>query len=410
VKFALALMFAVILAGCSLVPGNVATLWTNHAEFTAYTELFNASQNRYKVQIVYKPLPAEAIVAGGPTPDIVVGDRISGVATIKRFSPLDQILGERQISTAQFYRTLLATGRRDGRQFLLPVSFQLPMILYQQATPVPSDNTTTLTLDQMHDRSTAFQKQAKDPMSVSGFSPLWNPDFLFRIVTLSGADFRQTPRGNLAWDEQKLRAGISETRSWIASVDGGSDSEASFREKYLDDPVYTLLESGRILYYYMPSTDYFSIPAERRRAIRFKWLSGGGQIPALENVLYIGVPNRAKNKGAAYAFLEWFFKPENQAKILEASNYEKMKTFGIGDGFSALHLVNERDYPQYYPSLLNRVPATDELSFSQSLPTDWSDLKKNVLLPWLEGEVTAKTPGQKLEERLKAWRLQKPLQ
>jgi ABC-type glycerol-3-phosphate transport system substrate-binding protein len=408
-KYALALVFAAALTGCSLLPSNVATLWTNRPEFTTYTELFNASQNRYKVQIVYKALPTQSLASSAQKPDLVVGDRIVSSSAITQFSPLDQIIGAGQVDPAQFYRAILATGRREGRQFLLPVSFDLPMMLYSTTAAAAGEASSSITITQLRQESLDFQKKSTADLRIVGFSPLWNPSFLVQAVAVAGADFHQTPRGDLAWDEQKLQAGISSMRDWISTVDGGADSEASFRERYLYDPVYKLLSTGRILYYYMPASQFSVLPQDKWGSIHFKWLSENGQIRALENVEYVGVPNRARNKGAAYAFLQWFFQPSHQTRMLEASRFEQLKSFGISGGFSALHVVNERDFPQYYPELLGRIPSATSLTFPKSLPTDWGDLETNVLVPWLEHEVAISATDQQLDSRLKAWRLQKPL-
>ncbi|HUZ17911.1 MAG TPA: hypothetical protein VMV68_05960, partial [Spirochaetia bacterium] len=341
---------------------------------------------------------------------LVVGDRIASSSAITHFSPLDQIVGTGQVDPSQFYKAVLATGRREGRQFLLPVSFDLPMMLYNQTSAAAGAASNSITIAQMRQESLDFQKKSTSDFRIVGFSPLWNPSFLVQAAALAGADFHQTTRGNLAWDEQKLQAGISSMRDWVGKVDGGADSEASFRERYLYDPVYKLLSTGRILYYYMPASQFAQLPQDKRGSIRFKWLSENGQIHALENVEYVGVPNRARDKGAAYAFLQWFFQPSNQTRMLDASRFEQLKSFGISGGFSALHVVNERDFPQYYPELLGKIPSAASLAFPKSLPTDWTDLETNVLVPWLEHEIAIPAADQRLDDRLKAWRLQKPLQ
>ncbi len=401
---------AAALAGCSLFPSRVAILWTNQPEFTTYTELFNAAQNRYKVQIVYKALPAESIAGAAQKPDLVVGERISGATAISQFSALDQIMGQGGVDPAEFYKPLLSSGRYEGRQFLLPVSFDLPMILFHSQGAKPGAPI-TITLQQMKQASLEFRKGSTTSFPRSGFSPLWNPDFLVRAAEISGADFHQTPRGELSWNEQKLQLAIQAMRDWVKEDDGGNAADTSFREKYLYDPVYKLLDSGRILYYYMSAAKFFGLPPEMRNTIDFRWLAdANGSILAPESVLYIGVPARAPDKGAAYAFLQWFFRPANQSRILEASKYEHLKSFGIGDGFSALQVTDERDFPQYYPALLGKIPGPGSLAFPQSLPIDWADLETNVVIPWLQHEISVPKPDQSLDARLKTWRLQKPLQ
>lgn len=406
-KYLPLVLLTLLLSGCSLLGNDVATLWTNQPEMAAYVELFNTSQKRYKIEIAYRAAPAQSLSAAHVVPDLVIGDRISSTNIVGMFRPLGAVLGNGGIDATLFYKDLLSTGRYEGRQYLLPVSFDLPVMLYAEAKNQSKD--TGATLKKILADSTEFNKKSTKSFEVMGFSPLWSPDFLFTTSELLGADFHQTSRGNLAWNDQKLHLAIGEMRKWVKEIDGGPAAESTFRNKYLYDPVYKLLDSGRILYYYTTLTDYFKIPESKRKSIGFKWLEDGSRIPVIENVLYVGVPAHSHNKGAADAFLKWFFKPETQSQLLDVSHYERIKTFGIGGGFSSLSVVNERDFPQYYPTLLGKIPSTGSLDYPKSLPSDWSDLKANVIIPWMRDEVLAQGAVQPLQERLKAWRLQKPL-
>lgn len=408
-KLLLFVLLPLLVSGCSLLGNNVATLWTDQPEFAAYVELFNTSQKRYRIEIAYRALPAQSLASATKVPDIVVADRLASVNIIRDFSPLDRLLGNGGITVGNFYKDLLATGRHDGRQLLLPVSFNLPVILYQHTSSAPAGKDIVLSLETILSTGENFNKKGTKTFAVTGFSPLWSPDFLFSTAELLGADFHQTASGNLAWDGQNLQKAMAEMRSWVKQLDGGPQQEASFREKYLYDPVYKLLETGRILYHYSSITRYFDIPEEQRKSIQFRWLAEGSHIPVIENILYAGIPTRAHNRAAADAFLTWFFKPETQSQLLEASRYERLKTFGLADGFSSLSVVNERDFPQYYPILLGKIPPADYLIYPKSLPSDWTDLKANVIIPWMQEEVLSPAPDQKLQDRLKAWRLQKPL-
>lgn len=59
---------------------TTAILWTNRPEFAAYAELFNASQELYQIEVVYKNEPAREIEEGKIdtnmqelVPDLVAG-------------------------------------------------------------------------------------------------------------------------------------------------------------------------------------------------------------------------------------------------------------------------------------------------------------------------------------------------
>lgn len=408
-KFLPLLLFPLLASGCSLLSGNVATLWTNQPEFTAYVELFNTSQSRYKIEISYRAHPAQSLVTGSRQPDLVVGERLASVNVIGKFSALDGVFGKGEVQRSQFYPKLLASGRYQGRQRLLPISFDLPVILFEKGKTTPPAKQTTLTLSQILATSKQYNKKSTRSFTVRGFSPLWSPDFVYSTAQLMGSDFHQTTSGNLAWDDQNLKKSIADMRRWVKELDGGAKTESTFREKYLYDPVPKLLKSGRILYYSTTLRKYFAMPAAERKSIGFRWLADGSSIPAVENVLYAGIPAHSHNKGAAYAFLRWFFRPQTQSQLLEMTHYERIKSFGLGGGLSALSVVDDRDFPQHYPTLLGRIPTAKQLVFPSSLPSDWADLKADVIIPWMKSETLSSGSGQTLGAKLKSWRLQKPL-
>ena len=395
--------------GCALLSGNVGVLWTNRPEFTTYAELFNASQSRYKLEVVYKADPVLSLANTTKVPDLVVGLQEDSIPIIGRFVSLDQILNRGGVNPSLFYRDLLRTGRYEGRQLLLPVSFDLPALLSEDSKAAPPVGGTTVTLDQVRQRALVFDKNNTDAFRVLAFSPRWSGDFLYLAAQMMGADFRQGSHGDLSWDDQKLADSVNYLRDWIANVDGGSKNDLDFTEKYLYDPVDKLLSSGRIAYYYMSLSSFYDLPADKRKAIRLQWAAQNGRIPVLDNLLYAGVPRWARNRAAAFAFLEWFYRPETQRRLLEASRDEHLKVFGIANGLSPLPQVNEHDVPRYYPSLIARIPPADSLAFPKPLPADWQGIKADVLVPWLDHEILSPTTDQRLQERLKAWRLQRPL-
>ncbi len=395
--------------GCTLISGDVGILWTNRPEFAAYTELFNASQNRYKIVVVYKAQPAESLAEGGKPPDVVIGDQISSMPVVRRFGALDPILNRGQVDPSNFYRNLLRAGRYGGRQLLLPVSFDLPVFLSSAQNPAQEGKTDELTPDQVRRQSADFNKNSSDTFKVLAFSPRWNPDFLSLSAEMMGADFHGTAGGDFAWNDQKLLASVDYLRDWIATVDGGADNDQDFSEKYLYDPVYRLLQSGRILYYYTTLKRYFDIPAEKRSSIRFSWVADDGRIEVPEDILFAGVPRWARNRNPAYAFLSWLFRTDTQAKLLRLTTSERIEVFGIANGVSSLAPVNERVLPRYYPALSGRTPAQDSLDFPKAPPNEWSAIKTEVLLPWMEREILRPTTDQRLDTQLKTWRLQKPL-
>jgi hypothetical protein len=110
-----------------------------------------------------------------------------------------------------------------------------------------------------------------------GFSPQWDPEILYIKAVLLGADFHETAQGQLAWNEEHLRDAVKYIRTWMLDVNGGPGREQEFTDKYLYDPSYKLIDSGRIAFYYTTLRDFFGIPAEKRKEIDYRWIAKEGR-------------------------------------------------------------------------------------------------------------------------------------
>jgi ABC-type glycerol-3-phosphate transport system substrate-binding protein len=393
------------LSSCELVEPKVAVLWTDRPELAVYTELFNASQSRYKVEVFYREAPAQALVGAKEYPDLVVGSWLKSASTRTLFRPLDYFFEELLLSETSFYSKLLALGNIDGKQYLLPVSFNLPALIFsrENASLIPSPF--TLSLDEIRELGKAHNVETDGAFTRMGFSPRWNDEFLFVAASLFGASFREgTP---LAWDKGALEKAVAYLKEWTTDANRSAAAEDDFEFKYLYDPPHKLASSGRILFAYISSAALFTVPAEGRAVIDFRWIAKDSAIPVAEGSAYLGICKRGKARNAADAFVQWLYKEETQRKILEQSKKLRLNesVFGIAGGFSALRSVNEDIYPLFYPGLLGHVPPAEYLSPPNILPKDWTTLKLRVVLPYLHDRVRVSNDVkvQSLEDRISEW-------
>jgi ABC-type glycerol-3-phosphate transport system substrate-binding protein len=396
---------AFLAAGCELTEPQTAVLWTDRPELVAYAELFNASQARYKVEAYYRAAPARALAGAKDMPDIVVGSWLKGASTRSLFRPLDYFFEDLLLAEPAFYPKLLALGNIDGKQYLLPVSFNLPALIFSRDNSPLVATAFTLTLDQIRDLGKAYNELNAGSFLKMGFSPRWNDEFLFVAAALYGAAFREG--SPLAWDASALEKAVAYLRAWTADANRDVAAEDEFAFKYMYDPAAKLAGSGRILFAYLPSQDLFTVSEDRRAGLDFRWIAKDESIPVIEGAAYLGLCKGSRARSAADAFVQWFYKEETQRAILEsARGFRTNETvFGVADGFSALRAVNEQIFPRYYPGLLGHVPPADYLEPPNILPKDWIDLKQKVILPYLheKARAAAGTPVAGLEERLAEW-------
>ena len=397
-----------MVSGCgALSNSGTAVLWTNKSEIAAYIELFNTEQNSYKIEVVYKNNPSIALKNESSAPDIVIGENLNNGELSKFFSSLDNQIEKEIINTKEIYPELLKLGQREDKQFLLPVSFCLPAIIFRSEDIIPLADSFIITLDGIRSLSTSFGKENRD-LSRTGFSPRWQPEMSYIVAYLFGAGFHETPEGLPAWNDFRLIEAIDFIRNWTIEINGGIEAENAFVEKYMYDPGYKLVNSGRIRFYYTDICDFQIIPAEIRDSLDFTWLSDGTRIQVGDQILYMGMTKQAKNRRAAAALISWFFMPETQSRLLESAQFSRMRVFGIAGGFSSLEVVNTSSLPRYFPFLLGHVPGAESLKFPSPLPVSWPAMKRDVVFPWLLEISGTGEQIESLAERLRTWQLQHP--
>lgn len=393
-------------ASCGLFEPAVAELWTDVPQMALYAVSFNNSQDRYRIHVDYEADLAVSLERKDRKPALAIGRYLKNSKTRPHFLALDQLFSELVINQSALYPDLLELGNAEGRQLLLPVSFNIPLVVFPKALDSSMRDGFVIDLSELEAKSIEVNKAVKGSFTNMGFGPRWYPDFLYALMRLYGADFREG--GPLKWDKEALRAGLAAAREWTARVNGSAAKEEEFQFKYLYLPRYRSVEDGRIGYAMMNSSDFFVISEERRAALSFRWLAKADAVPVEDDIVYAGICREGSGRQAAEAFLKWFYSEGTQKAILdEARKYRSMESsFGIAGGFSAVKAVNEKLYPLFYPSLLGRMPEAEYLKAPNVLPAEWAKIKEEIILPYLlemTGPNQPSDPDAVLEKRLFDW-------
>jgi hypothetical protein len=395
-----------LLGSCAFFEPAAAVLWTDRPEFAFYGEYFNSSQDLYKIEIHCFPSPAEKLTNTGEYPDIVAGSWLKSASTRNLFRPLDYLFKDGLIAEQSFYPRLLSLGRIEGKQYLLPVSFNLPALVFAPENGFLLSNSFTIAPEEIKKISQEFNTiEGNGFFSRMGFSPAWNDEFLFVMATLFDASFREA--SPVAWNPQALEAVIAYIRAWITEANTGIEAVDDFVFKYFYDPPAKLVISARIFFTYMKSSEFFTLAPEQRANLNFRWIAENDTIPLSEETVYYGIYRKGRAKKAATAFTEWFFREETQRLFLEMSKKNRMNEthFGIGGGFSAMQTVTEQIFPQFYPGLLGHIPPEAFLSPPNILPQNWMTLKERVVLPYLRDRIRHDSPQEmrSLEKQISEW-------
>lgn len=386
------LALCLIFSSCKQEESQRIVIWTSCAEFAQYTELFNSTHPGSNAIIVYKQNPAQELPPAKDElpPDIVIGSWLRTDKTGKQFKSLDYLFDRQTISSSMFYQQLLEAGKVRKTQYLLPVSFNLPAIIFDSANSSFVTENYTLSLNQIKSIGLSYNEvNKKGAFTKIGFIPSVNADFLYLTTKLYGVDFRQE-KNEVAWSDLRLRNAVNYVREWINSSNGSAREEEDFAYKYLSMPDYRAVTSGRTLLAYTTSNNMFSNIRAQELNIDYRWIIGDGFIPIEDSFSMMGIYKKARNEQGATEFLTWFFDWENQKAILERKIEMKLNNemFGIADGFSSLRDVTEHVFPVYYNQLLTNLPPAHLLKVPQKLPVRWDSYKSVVVEPYLTAAIT----------------------
>lgn len=400
------------LISCGAGKKRTVIIWTDRPEIASYIEHFNISQNRTAAVAVYKPRLSTSLPPAGDEqkPDVVIGSWLKNSRIRKNFAPLNNLFSEREIHPDDIYPTLLSYGRANSRQYLLPVSFNLPVVIFSTKNTGLIPESYLLTPDEIRDTAAQFNKKNNhDIYTNMGFAPSWDADFLYTVAKFAGADFRE--KGNtFQWNEAALQNSITYIKNWTTEKNTSTTSEQDFDFKYLYTPKYRQVDSGRTLFAYSSSDDLFGITWEQLGSVDFRWISQNESLIVDDDIVMAGIYKQSTNTHGARRFLVWLLNAENQKALMErsAKMHLQTTTFGICSGFSSLKEVNERVFPVYYKNLLGNLPSAQLIVQPNDFPSRWESLRDRIVIPYLID--ATRTDSEKsfasMEERISVWQKQ----
>ena len=400
-----------IFSSCSKKDNRIV-IWTSSSEFAPYIELFN-SQHKTKAVLVYKDNTADALPPANDelTPDIVLGSYLRNNKTKKYFDSIDYLFDRQIISTDDFYPALRKAGEISLKQYLLPVSFNLPLVLFSLENKDFVKNDYTISLEQIKTTGTEFiKKNKKGNFTRIGFAPQSNKDFLYTTTRLFDAKFKQYKTNDFTYNKQALENAIKYITEWIKTEHGSIQTESDFVYKYLSLVDSKKVFSGRTLYTYTTSNKLFQLPSDQLAKMDFRWIKNNEQIPVEDSMTMMGISKWATNYAGAVEFIEWFYSTATQKTILEQKSHFQPNTieFGIIGGFSAVKEVNEKILPTFYTKLLSNIPSHEAFYVSEPKSSHWEKIKDKVIIPYIQDSINIQE-GQtlkSLEERYSDWKKQ----
>lgn len=381
-KRALLYFFAIFLfSSCSK---NITVCLTSSPDIAFFAEQFNVAQKQEKIICLYAPNCREYLIQA-QIPDLIVDWNIQDTIKKVEYKNLSSTIG----SKSRYYKGLLNLGKVRGKQFFMPLAFNLPLLAYRHAPGVP-EFATSLTFDELAEISSKFNAQNNYEYSKIGFSPLWDKRALYDAYRANGVEFVSQSEGfyvnqiSLAKAEEKVNA-------WVGAIIPDLNREQFFRDKYRNTPGYKLINDYKTTFFYYQTNDFFQIPTENLNNLYFSWLSNKNKIMANEDFLLAAIPREAQNSKGAKAFLKWLLSDATQKELLNKKNQVGYNSFGLCEGFSPIKKINQILYPTIYKNFQkNQMPLESEIIFPSSIPLGYSFAKVEVIEPWLEAKLYGK--------------------
>lgn len=407
------LLVLFLTVGCKPPRNKPVIIWTDRPELASYTELFNSTQKSTQAVVVYKSSLVSALPPAKDEehPDVVIGSWLMNSKLKKNFLPLEALFSLTDINPSTIYPTLLAYGKKGIHQYLLPVSFNLPLVIFSGKNAELIPDAYMLDTDQIRDTAAAFnRKNNHDIYTSMGFAPSWESDFLYVTAKMNGLIFREKG-STFSWDNDILEKTIAYLRSWTEEKNTSTTAEQDFAFKYLYTPDYRQVESNRCLFAYTSSEDLFKVPYEQLGDIDFRWIEKDDAITVKDGIVMMGIYKGSYNTRNAETFVIWLMQESTQRAILERTQAMQLNinTFGINGGFSAIQNVNERVFPIYYRNLLGNLPAKEAIQPPPAFPMRWNSFKDRVVIPFLQDATNTERKLediQTLNDRITAWLMQ----
>ncbi len=367
----------------------IVIIWTDKQEIAQYTEYFNATHSSVKAVAVYKENPEKSLppIKKEIQPDLVIGPWLKGANTRKYFAPLDYLFKESSDFENQFYPQLLDYGRLNNKQYLIPLSFNLPMMIFAEQNESLVENEHTINLEDLKNASSRFNSMDKDGnYTAMGYAPSWDKDFLYESTKIFGTGYQE--KGLIfSWNEHALDETVEFMRNWTLENNKDSETENNFEFKYQHLQKNKQISSGRCAFAFTNSNEFFNLSTEQTLGLTFRWLVDNNEkIQVQDDIITLGMYKKSKNKKAAEEFIKWLYTEQTQADLMHKVNTANLDTnnYGLAGGFSAIKNVNTNVFPSHYRSLLGNLPAEQSLAVPNILPSQWLTLKEMTVDPYLK--------------------------
>lgn len=390
-------LLTLTLCACPLFRGDSFVIWGDEAEYVAYIDYYNSLDDGNRAEFRYVPQIFPEHISARDAPDIIIAKHISYRDAKRAMRAIPQSLIADNGNENRFYRTLFHVGTIRNSQRVIPLSFNIPIVVFNRNDDVGFTDEPSVTLDQIKGAAEQMNTYTEEVLSRVGFSPRWDSRFLYLGTKAFGANYREDRQGNTRWDEGKVFESLQYFNSWNSEID--SEELEQFITKYAQQPLHNRLTEGRIGFFMSDVVEYSTLEDNR---FDFRPISDTQGIFVDEDMTFIGMHKNGANSTQARDFVRWILEEETQRMLIAHTDRYDIDIFGLANGLSTLSNISVRVIPQYHPWLIGSTPDVFTAPLSQQLPKYWHRIRAEVVTGWLQNFLTG-VYQESLESEMIKW-------
>ena len=372
-----------------------AYMITNIPQAVFYVEQFNVQNKRYKIHCIYEENldKLQESSARKKFPALILGNNILTNKIVPQLDDISYLFATLSISRRSFYESLLQSGMVKNRQLLLPVSFNIPIVIIQKNNAESlKEQGVFIKLSELKTLSNLSTVKQKNEFLSMGFHPLWSSEALNYFFKAFGVNFTQ--QNDLHWDTAKFFSAMCYLKAWFDDAKVTFSDIMTFKQKYEQIPADMQLSLNKTNAWVISSKKYLALDESRRSTLKTYWFAYENKIPVDDTAVFLGILSNGKSKDAAEAFIKWFYQIDTQKKLMEQLKLYRLDEidFGIANGFSAIIDITEKVFPLYYKELLGKTPPKQMLASTSGVSKMWDNFFSKYIVPIINEWLAAEEP------------------
>ncbi len=376
-------IFIILFFSISCKKTTFLTLLTDRPEVKYYVELFNTEQDKIKINTIYNKDAGDKVYNSLIKPDIVIAENLNTKLYISNYRKVSNLLNRGKVSQSKIYPNLLKACKYDKQTLLLPLSFDLNLIIFKKGALDSSDFYIDSKTIYENSKEFTYLNRGKNILKY-GFSFFWEPLTFSQLLEFKSVNFTDRKSDVVYFNSENLISSIENISKYKFN---DKEKIIKFRNKYTYDTPYNLIVNDRVKFKSIKLTDYMKLNLEQKSKIDYKFYGENNSILTLNNITFIGITKRSKKVKESEAFIKWLYRDSTQKKLIYSSKKGWLNTFGLNGKLSSIPRSNELYIANLYPELATRIPDETIIKAPLPKPIIWESLKSDIIAPWIEDAI-----------------------